>query len=263
MTTLGFWLVSLAGLAIAFLALPEVRSIVAILTVPYGAVFIWGIFDLRSNFFVRAFIRNKAEPRAVGLTFDDGPDENLTNDILDLLKRFGFHATFFVVGKQARANPEIVKRMVSEGHVVACHDLTHSLASNFRFAGAMVRDIGAAQAIVLAIIGAKPLLYRPPVGLANPHLGRALARLSMACIGWSRSARDGGNRQIGGIRRISALRIRAGDVVLLHDCLPTPDHKREILEQLETLFEKVKKAGLEPAGINELFDITAYAMPKE
>ncbi len=263
MTTLGFWLVSLAGLAIAFLVLPEVRSIVAMLAVPYVAVFVWGIFDLRSNFFVRAFIRNKAEPRAIGLTFDDGPDENLTNDILDLLKRFGFSATFFVVGKRAEANPGIVKRMLSEGNVVACHDLTHSLASNFRFSGAMVRDIGAAQAIVLAIIGAKPLLYRPPVGLANPHLGRALARLSMACVGWSRSARDGGNRQPGGIRRISALAVRAGDVVLLHDCLPKPEYKKEILEQLEALFEKVKKAGLEPVGINELFDCAGYAMPKK
>ena len=54
----------------------------AVLAVPYVAVFMWGIFDLQSNFFVRAFIRNKAEQKTIGLTFDDGPDENLTTDIL-------------------------------------------------------------------------------------------------------------------------------------------------------------------------------------
>ncbi len=262
MTTFGFWLASLAGLCIAFLVLPEVRFIIALLTVPYALVFVWGIFDLRSNFFLRAFIRNKEEPRAVGLTFDDGPDENLTPDILDLLKRFNFHATFFVVATSGQAHPDILKRMIAEGHVVACHDLAHSLMSNFRFFGGLHRDIGAAQAALSGIIGAKPLLYRPPVGLSNPHLGRALARLSLSCVGWSRSARDGGNRRIGGIRRISAIAVRAGDVVLLHDALPKPEYKQEIVHRLDGLFERIKKAGLEPVGINELFDCSAYQMPK-
>jgi peptidoglycan/xylan/chitin deacetylase (PgdA/CDA1 family) len=258
MNPLLFWFGSLAGLAAAFVLLPEVRLITAILAVPYVAVFIWGIVDLRSSFFVRAYIRNKWEPSNLGLTFDDGPDEHLTADILDLCKRFGFSATFFVVGKNAQAHPQLVKRMIAEGHVVACHDLRHSLSSNFRFANAMIRDIGEAQAIVAGIIGARPLLYRPPVGLANPHLGTALAALKMKCIGWNRSARDAGNRRINGIRRISGLRVRGGDVVLLHDCLPFPDYKTEILAQLESLFSKIRDAKLVPVGINDLFEITAY-----
>jgi peptidoglycan-N-acetylglucosamine deacetylase len=253
-----FWFGSLAGLAAAFVLLPEVRLITSMLAVPYVVVFVWGIVDLRSNFFVRAYVCNKWESSNVGLTFDDGPDENLTPLVLDLLKRFGFCATFFVVGKRAQAQPQIVKRMIAEGHVVACHDLTHSLLSNFRFSGAMIRDIGAAQAIVRDIIGARPLLYRPPEGLANPHLGTALTALKMKCIGWSRRARDAGNRRIGNIRRISTLRVRGGDVVLLHDCLPIPDYKTEILAQLESLFSKMRDAKLVSVGINDLFEITAY-----
>jgi peptidoglycan/xylan/chitin deacetylase (PgdA/CDA1 family) len=253
-----FWFGSLAGLAAAFVLLPEVRWIVAILAVPYVAVFVWGIVDLRSNFFVRAYIHNKGESFAVGLTFDDGPDENITADILDLLKRFGFRATFFVVGVKARANPQLLKRMIADGHVVACHDLTHSLLSNFRLGNAMVRDIAAAQAIVRDIIGAKPLLYRPPVGMANPHLGPALARLGMKCVGWNRSARDAGNRRLGNIRRISSLAVKPGDVVLLHDSLPVAAHKAEILAQMELLFSRMRDAKMVPVGINDLFDITAY-----
>jgi|WetSurMetagenome_2_1015567.scaffolds.fasta_scaffold00645_17 peptidoglycan-N-acetylglucosamine deacetylase len=255
-----FWLGSLAGLAVAFVMLPEVRLITLLLALPYAAVFVWGIFDLRSNFFVRAHTRNKWESSKVAITFDDGPDPNLTPDVLDMLKRFGFHATFFVVGAKAKLRPDIVKRMVAEGHVVACHDLNHSALSNFRFGAALTRDMAAARAIVREIIGATPLLYRPPMGLSNPHLGAALLALKMKCIGWSRSARDAGNRRLGGIRKISLLKVRGGDVVLLHDRLPVPEYKTEILSQLESLFTAIRDSKLSPVGTNALFDITAYRM---
>ncbi len=258
MNPLLFWLSSLAGLAAAFVLLPEVRFIAALLAIPYVAVFVWGIVDMRSNFFVKAYIRNKWEKSALALTFDDGPDENLTGDILDLLKRFGFKATFFVVGSRAKAHPDLIKRMIAESHVIACHDLTHSPLSNFRFTHAMIRDIGATQNILKELIGAKPLLYRPPVGLANPHLGGALSALGMKCIGWNRSARDAGNRRLGTVKKISGLNVKGGDVVLLHDRLPVEGHKQEILSQLEALFTKIRGAHLAPVGVNELFDIAAY-----
>jgi peptidoglycan/xylan/chitin deacetylase (PgdA/CDA1 family) len=219
---------------------------------------VWGIFDLRSNFFVKAYVRNKWEKSACALTFDDGPDENLTPEVIDLLKRFGFKATFFVIGAKAKQCPSLLKRMIADGHVVACHDLAHSALSNLRFANAMTRDISAAQAIVKDIIGAKPLLYRPPVGLANPHLGGALSALGMKCIGWNKSVKDAGNRRSRRIAAISKLRIRPGDVVLLHDCLPIADRKQEFLSPLESLFAKMRDSGLTSVGINELFDITAY-----
>lgn len=258
MNAFSFWLASFAGLVAAFVMLPQQRGVICLLAIPYIAVLLWGVFDLRSSFFVRAFTRNKYEQNKIALTFDDGPDKNLTGDILDLLGRFGFRATFFVVAERAKADPDIVKRCVSLGHTIACHDLSHGLSSNFRFSSSMVADIGVSQRIIHKIIGAKPLLYRPPVGLANPHLRTALAVLSMKCIGWSRTSRDAGNRRLKNIKKISSLAVRGGDVVLLHDCLPKPEYKGVLLRQLEGLFERIKKAGFETVGVNELFEIDAY-----
>jgi peptidoglycan/xylan/chitin deacetylase (PgdA/CDA1 family) len=258
MTTFRFWLSSVVIVAAAFYLLPDIRSIVWILFIPYFIVFIWGIIDLRSQFFLKACFRNKYETSGVCLTFDDGPDPELTNDVLGLLSRFGMTATFFVTGENARKYPEIVKKAASLGHIIACHDLSHSNFSNFRFASTMINDIASAQKIIENIIGKKPLLYRPPVGLANPHLGTALSRLSMHCIGWSRSVRDGGNRSINNIRRIAGLSVKAGNVILLHDNLPRPQYKQEYLSQLEKLLENVKTKGLGTIGIDEMFDIPAY-----
>jgi peptidoglycan-N-acetylglucosamine deacetylase len=259
MTPFPFWLISLLGLGAAFAWLPHQRGIILLLAVPYLAVFVWGIFDLKSNFFVRAYARNTGAKNRIAITFDDGPEPGLTSDVLDLLTRFGFKATFFMIGEKAQAYPDIVRRVASEGHRIGCHDLSHGVSSNFRLFAAMLRDIGAAQTILGHIIGAKPLLYRPPVGLANPHLGNALAKLSMQCIGWNRSARDAGNRRIRNIRNISAIPVRPGDVVLLHDCLPRPGHKTEVLKQFELLFETIRNRGLEPVGVDDLFEIEAYA----
>lgn len=258
MNNFVFWLASLAALAVAFVALPGMRLIIALLMIPYIAVAAWGIFDLRSNYFVRAYIRSNGEIKRISLTFDDGPDRAITGDILHLLAKFGIRATFFVVGEKAKALPDTVRRAYKEGHVIACHDLSHGISSNFRFSAAMVRDISASQNIVKNIMGKKMLLYRPPVGLANPHLGTALEVCGMKCIGWNRTCRDAGNRRINNIKKISKLDINGGDVVLLHDCLPVPEYKDEILKQLEMLFERIKKENFEPVTVDELFEIDAY-----
>jgi peptidoglycan/xylan/chitin deacetylase (PgdA/CDA1 family) len=254
----SLWLSSLFCLAGAFVLLPQSRLIIAVLSLPYFAVLAWGIFDLRSNFFVRACIRNKFAENKICLTFDDGPDPAVTGDILDLLDRFGFCATFFVVGEKAKTHPAIVKRAHAAQHLIACHDLNHSLKSNFRFTSALIRDISESQKIVKDIIGKKMLVYRPPVGLSNPHLATALAVCGMKCVGWSKSAHDAGNRNSTNIRKISGIKFKHGDVILLHDSLPVPGNKPELLKQLEILFERIKKEGFEPVGVDYLFDIDAY-----
>jgi peptidoglycan/xylan/chitin deacetylase (PgdA/CDA1 family) len=257
MTPFRFWLSSVVIIVAAFVMLPHSRPVIGLLFVPYVAVFVWGIVDLKSLFFLKAYTRNKYETAALCLTFDDGPEPKLTNDILDLLSKFAMKATFFVIAEKAQKHPAFVKRAFAEGHLIASHDLSHSLLSNFRFSSTMTNDIAASQKIIENIIGKKPLLYRPPVGLANPHLGTALARLSMYCIGWSRSARDRGNRRIKNIRSIAGLS-KAGRVILLHDCLPKPEYKQEFLAQLEKLLTNIKAAGLRTIGIDEMFDISAY-----
>ena len=78
------------------------------------------------------------------------------------------------------------------------------------------------------IIGKKPLLYRPPVGLMNPHVPGVLKKFNMRCIGWSKSAGEAGNRRLAKINKISTL-AGAGEVILLHDTLPNPEYKQASL----------------------------------
>ncbi len=86
-----------------------------------------------------------AERGEVALTFDDGPDANVTPRVLDLLDEAGAQATFFCVGARARAYPNVVREIASRGHAVENHAFGHSRAMGFWGVGRMVRDIGDAQ----------------------------------------------------------------------------------------------------------------------
>jgi len=109
------------------------------------------------------YSRCETELKLIAITFDDGPDPVLTPRLLDLLKERGIHATFFLVGKNAAAFPEVVRRIVEEGHEVANHSWSHPLLTQLGQESVESQLRRTHDAIVKAC-GTAPLLYRPPYG---------------------------------------------------------------------------------------------------
>lgn len=256
-TPFRIWLVTL-GLTIAVhIFRPDFRIATIILFTLHAIVLIWSTFDIHIQFFCRVLYKAPATDRRIALTFDDGPDPRLTPRILDILASHRIKATFFVVGSQAALHPEIVRRASAEGHTIACHDYSHSYLLNFRLRSRAEHEIRAAQEIIERIIGRKPLLYRPPSGLMNPEIALVLGRLSMRCIGWSRRVRDAANRRARRIGHIPQL-AGPGEVVLLHDVLPRPEHLGIVVDAVTALCENIRTQGLVCVGVEDLFSIPAY-----
>jgi len=251
------WLISILLFSIASVFLPFYRKFFYILIAGHLPILAAGIRNIRLQFFGKVFIHIKKKSNHIALTFDDGPDPNLTPDILNILKKHTMKATFFIISARAEQYPDMVKQCFNEGHIIACHDLTHSVFSNFRTSEPLLRDLNKSRDIIQSIMGKKPSLYRPPMGLTNPHVPGILKKLNMYCIGWSKSAGDAGNRRLVKINKISTL-AGAGEVILLHDTLPNPEYKQEILSQIDKLCTSIKLKKLEPVGIDEMFDIQAY-----
>jgi peptidoglycan/xylan/chitin deacetylase (PgdA/CDA1 family) len=257
MTPFKVWVRLSALTCVAFFLFPEFRVAIGVITGVLLMVFAWGVVRIRSNFFCKVYCSKPVENKKLCLTFDDGPDPGLTNDILDMLCRYNFTATFFAIGNKAANHPEIVKKAFDLGHTIACHDLTHSTVSNFRMSKALLRDISASQRIIEGIINKKPMLYRPPVGLMNPHIPGVLRQLDMRCIGWNKSVGDAGNRRQEKFSKLPKL-AQPGNIILLHDCLPNPELKKEFLENLENLFRAIKEKGLQPVSIGKLLNVSEY-----
>ena len=160
----------------------------------------------------------------VALTFDDGPGIH-TPRLLNALSARNVPATFYVLGQQVTARPEIAARIVAEGHEIASHGYTHRNLAGMSAAGVRSELSRTNQAIFQAT-GVIPTTFRPPFGAHNGTVRSVAAEFGFPVILWSVDTRDWETRNVNAILshfvdRNGVVRIRDGDVILLHDIHPT------------------------------------------
>lgn len=187
------------------------------------AALFYASYSIRSGVYVKAHCRARTKERVAALTFDDGPHPERTPRILDILRERGVKAAFFVKGENAERWPEIIDRMVAEGHLVGNHTYSHSGRFPLLSARNMVAEMERCDAAIERITGSGPRFFRPPFGVTNPMLRRAIKRRGYEVIGWSVRSLDtfGGPREKPAKRVFRAL--RPGAVILLHDDRPQSD----------------------------------------
>ena len=126
----------------------------------------------------------------VALTFDDGPDPDVTPLVLDLLDRHSAKASFFCIGQRAVAYPEIVQDIVRRGHSVENHSYRHPNTFALYLPASLTREIDKAQLAIESVSGQKPRFFRAPMGLRSPLLDPVLARLALRYVSWTRRGLD-------------------------------------------------------------------------
>lgn len=187
----------------------------------------WGVFDIRLSFFTPTQCRLKNHPhKTVVLTFDDGPSP-LTPAFLDLLQKYQVKAIFFCIGKQIEQHPEIVHRMIAEGHIVANHTYSHQ-PKNIFSKKALIAEIKATDE-VLAQQGITTSLFRPPYGITCPPVARAIKATNKQTIGWNIRSLDTVIHNEDKLFNRVVRKLTHGNIILFHDRLP---HTLNVLERL-------------------------------
>lgn len=186
--------------------------------------------------------RGAAAGRRLALTFDDGPDPVWTPRLLDALARVGASATFFLVGERAERAPDVVRRMVAEGHEVASHSWSHRC---LWLCGPRTTEaeIQRAHDGLGALAGAPPRHFRPPWGMVNAAMFPALRRVGERCVFWS--IQPEGRRPTPPARQIAHVLHRAhpGAIVDLHDAEGTPAAPARLLQALPPMLEGLRERG--------------------
>ena len=220
-----------------------------------------GIARPGSNLFYPTITHGARDSRRVALSFDDGPDPEMTPKVLDILARHGAHATFFVIGKSMSEYPEIGRRMTAEGHVIGNHSWGHSRWQNFYGAARHGREIGRGEDAIAAVTGSTaPVLYRPPVGLKSGEIGHAAWLRGLTLVAWSLHSHDTRLKDPQSVARRVLAKVRGGDIVLLHDGHDLPGRKRVLCaDALQLILEGLREQGLECVTIPELLDGGAAA----
>lgn len=187
------------------------------------------------------------------LTFDDGPSAT-TETVLDTLKEYGVHATFFVVTNQTDDYHHLFQRMLDEGHTIALHSHTHSYSSVYKTPDAFFEDLATEADIIYDICGIRPTIFRFPGGSSNTvckrHGGASIMRellsganaRGLTYVDWNVSAEDTtGTRysaQRIAQRVISGIGERTQSVVLMHDTARTITTAQALPEIIETFLEQ-------------------------
>lgn len=211
-----------------------------------GAVFInW-------NFYLHAFHRSTTAEKAIALTFDDGPAAE-TAAILDILQEHNVPAAFFSIGRQAAAHPELVQRWYREGHLVGNHSYDHGFHFDWKTATAMQQEMEQTNALIHSLIGKKPKLFRPPYGVTNPNLARAVRCTEMFAIGWNIRSFDTTAKDRTALLNRILDRLKGGDIVLMHDSMPIT---REILTDLIIC---ARRKGFTFVRVDKMLGLDAYA----
>lgn len=178
---------------------------------------------------------------AIALTIDDGPHPLWTPQMLDLLYRNGIWATFSLIGAQAHAYPDLVQRILAEGHSVCNHSMTHPQPFSRRVPATIHQQIADAQSAIVDAGGVPPKLFRAPGGDWSAAVLSAAADLQMTPIGWDIDPRDW-SRPGTALVTSRLLAARPGDILLCHD---GGGNRAQTIESLRTVLPVLKCRGLE------------------
>lgn len=195
-----------------------------------------------------------ATPGAVALTFDDGPDPEVTPRVLDLLDEHQARATFFLIGERVRAAPELTSEIAERGHRVENHSFRHPLHFGFLGPRALAREVDATQRAISETTGRTPRLFRAPAGVRSPFLQPILARRGLLLCSWTRRGYDAVSTDPRRVLERLCHGLRAGDTLLLHDGRA---HSRSgrgnpaVLDVLPALFETLRRADLSCVPLEE------------
>jgi peptidoglycan/xylan/chitin deacetylase (PgdA/CDA1 family) len=192
--------------------------------------------------------------KKVALTFDDGPDDKYTPQILDILKEEKVHATFFVIGKMAHKNPQILRRIVSEGNVIGNHTWDHPLIPKLS-QKQLQYELDRTDKEILKITGYKVHFFRPPYEAIHGGKRQILAK-GYQIIDWDVDTEDWKpGRTSDEIFKTIARQVEPGSIILEH-C--AGGDRSATVQSLRKTIEYLKAQGYEIVTLDELLQIPAY-----
>ena len=192
----------------------------------------------------------------IALTFDDGPNATLTPKLLDLLAARHLKATFFVIGQNAADHPDVLRRAVREGHEIGNHSWSHPNLGKMSDE-AVRRELQKTEEAIVAAIGKKPTLMRPPYGSITANQKRWIHNeFGYRIILWDVDPLDWKRPGPSVVTARILKETKAGSIVLSHDIHPPT------IEAMPATFDQLMKKGFKSVTVTELLAMATPLPPK-
>jgi peptidoglycan-N-acetylglucosamine deacetylase len=222
------------------------------LVAAYLTINLVGSFYLSASYFVRVTSSGSPNSGAISITFDDGPIMGKTEKILDVLNQYKVKAAFFCIGYRVQQNASLTTRIHSEGHLVGNHSYWHKNTFDWQSAKKISEELTETDTIIRKTTGRSPLFFRPPFGVTNPMVARAVSQKNYRVIGWSVRSFDTVIKNKKKLLQRITHKLKPGDVVVFHD------YSDSMLAILPEFIAHVSTLGLKIVRLDELLQAKAY-----
>jgi len=224
-----------------------------LLFIVYSLVVFYGCYYVGSNFFIKVFCSAKTDRKEIAISFDDGPATNYTPEILQLLKQDNIKATFFCIGNRIAGNESILKQIKDEGHVIGNHSYSHHFWFDMFSFKKMLDDLKMMDREMEKVTGMCPKLFRPPYGVTNPNLKKAIIKGGYTPVGWSVRSMDTVIKDEKKLFSKIKASLKPGAVFLFHDT------QKSTLNVLPGFIKEVKSSGYDIVPLDKLLHLKPYA----
>lgn len=209
--------------------------------------------QIASGFHLKAICNAPTNEKIISITFDDGPNEETTPEVLKVLAYHDVKATFFCIGKNIKDNETLLIRMKREGHLIGNHTFSHAFWFDFYLPGTIKRELDKTNETIRRIIDKTPRFFRPPYGVTNPAINKAIRKSDFDVIGWNVRSLDTVIKDEAKILKRITENLKGGDIVLFHDT------NNRIIEVLKSFLKYTSENGFKIVGLDELVKKSPYA----
>ncbi|MEP6846758.1 MAG: polysaccharide deacetylase family protein [Panacibacter sp.] len=219
----------------------------------YSLILFWGCYYVGSGFFIKIVCKANTDKKEIAISFDDGPAENFTPGILALLKKNNIEAAFFCIGNRIKGNENLLKQVHEQGHIIGNHSYSHHALFDLFSAKKITADLRMMDEETVKALGLKSKLFRPPYGVTNPNVKKAIINGNYIPVGWSIRSLDTVIKDEKKLFTRITRSLKPGDIVLFHDTSKTT------LEILQRFIDYVHSSGYTFVRLDKLLNIEPYA----
>lgn len=224
-----------------------------ILIVVYTLLLFYGSFYIGSNFYMPVVCAGDPGTKQIAISFDDGPIEKYTPEVLAILKERQVPATFFCIGYRVAEHAALLKQLLDEGHIVGSHSYYHDFWFDMHGAKRMTAELQQMQDLVHHITGKQMQWFRPPYGVTNPNVRKAALAMGYTAIGWNVRSLDTMIKDEEKLLEKVKRGLKPGAVFLFHDTSHATVHI------LPGFLEYVKAQGYTVVPLDKLINLHPYA----
>jgi len=218
----------------------------------YSIILFYGSYYIQAGFYIKSICSVQTTKKQIAISFDDGPAKNYTHEILEVLKQNDVKATFFCIGDRIAGNEKILNKINDEGHVIGNHSFSHHFWFDLFSSKKMLNDMQLMNSVVTEITGLTPKLFRPPYGVTNPNLKKAIIKGKYIPVGWNVRSMDTVIKDESKLLQKVKAGVRSGAIILFHDTSKTT------LNILPDFIKYVKTSGYEIIRLDKMCNLQAY-----